>query len=292
MSIQAIAGPRLDLNGPGPVAPEYSLLSTPGVVVERDSGRWLNGVNIVGYPDGEPSLWEPCSDGTFATKAGGDDLPQATFDPFVVYVPVECLLRGARDILDFSEATLGAVESFGVEQYLAQGIPGSGSANPYLADSNVVVLNGGTAVKASLGFSFLEDAIAATGRQGLIHSTPAVNGALGFNFLRECDPDGRQDSGDEYLETANSTTVISGQGYIGATGPGLTDPDYDLIQGGTEQWIFATGPVEVRLGPIVNTTLRESLDREDNLVVYRAERYVLATWDTALQVAVLVDWST
>lgn len=279
--IQAIAGPRLDLNGPAPVAPAHSLLNTPGVVVERDSGRWLNGVNLVGYPDDTPSLWEPCSDGTFAVKAGGTDLPQATFDPFVVYLPVECILRGARDISDFSEETLSAVESYGVEQYLSVGIPGSGSNNPYLADANVSVLNGGAAVSASLGIAFLEDAIAATGRGGVIHSTPAVNSRAGGDVFV---------SGS--LQTLNGTPVVSGDGYIGATGPGLTDPSYDLATGDTEQWIFATGPVEVRLGPLVNTPLRESLDRSDNLVVYRAERYVLATWDTALQVAVLVDWST
>jgi hypothetical protein len=55
--------------------------------------------------------------------------------------------------------------------------------------------------------------------------------------------------------------------------------------------MFATGPVEIRLGPGIITDLVETLDRSDNTVTFRAERYVLATWDTALQVAVLVDWS-
>ena len=251
--------------------------------MERDSGRWLNGVNLVGYPDDLPSLWEPCSDGTFATKAGGTDLPQASFDPFAVYVPVECLLRGARDILDFSEETLGAVESFGVEQYLSQGIPGSGTSNPYFADTNVDVLHGGTAVTPAVGFAYLEDAIAATGRGGMIHATPAVLSRLGMDVLGD-GPD---------LVTVNGTPVVSADGLIGAGGLGLSAADYDITSASAaEQWIFATGPVEVRLGPIVNTTLRDSLDTGSNLVVYRAERYVLATWDTALQAAVLVDWST
>ena len=34
------------------------------------------------------------------------------------------------------------------------------------------------------------------------------------------------------------------------------------------------------------------LDRSDNVLTFRAERYVLAIWDGALQAAVLVDWST
>ena len=40
------------------------------------------------------------------------------------------------------------------------------------------------------------------------------------------------------------------------------------------------------------TTAKESIDRSDNVVTFRAEFYVLAIWDTALQAAVLVDWAT
>jgi hypothetical protein len=33
------------------------------------------------------------------------------------------------------------------------------------------------------------------------------------------------------------------------------------------------------------------LDRDDNTVVYRAERDILVGWDGQLQAAVLVDWN-
>jgi hypothetical protein len=88
------------------------------------------------------------------------------------------------------------------------------------------------------------------------------------------------------LITANGTPVVSGMGYQDVDTPWLAAP------GATEDWIFATGPVEVRLGPLVITDTRESLDRSDNEITFRAERYVLATWDTALQAAVLVDWAS
>ena len=59
----------------------------------------------------------------------------------------------------------------------------------------------------------------------------------------------------------------------------------------TEDYIFATGPVQVHLGPVQLTTVKESVDRSDNVVTFRAEYYVLALWDTALQAAALVDWA-
>ena len=63
-------GVRLDLDGPRPVAPPYSLLKTPGVVVS-DDGRWMNGVNLDTYPTDVPVVWDPCSAGTFRTKDDG-----------------------------------------------------------------------------------------------------------------------------------------------------------------------------------------------------------------------------
>jgi hypothetical protein len=265
------AGIRLDLDGPRPVAPPYSLVNTPGVVVSRDEGRWLNGVNVVGYPADTPSLWEPCSEGTFRTKGEGEDRPQAQFDAFVAYLPVTCSTFGAGDIAEQAEAVLDATISMAVEQALSQGI--TGSANPYFGDANLTVLGGATET-ASVGLAYLEEAIGQTGRMGMIHATPPVVST--WNNL----PDNNSDP----LLSANGTPIVSGDGYIGA------DPDAGATAGAGQSWIFATGPVEVRLGPIFITELAETLDRSDNTVTFRAERPVLALWDTALQAGVLVDW--
>jgi hypothetical protein len=109
----------------------------------------------------------------------------------------------------------------------------------------------------------------------MIHATPAVIGGVPSLSFPE---DG--------MRTNNGTRVVSGDGYQGVDTPFLASPS------AKQDWIFATGPVEVRLGPLEITDTRESLDRSDNTLVFRAERYVLAVWDTALQSAVLVDWST
>lgn len=276
MSIQAV-GVRLDLDGPRPVAPPHSLLNTPGVVVERDSGRWLNGVVIDGYPDDTPSLWEPCAEGTFRVKDEGTEAPMPTFDPFVVYIPVTCSAYGMTMIAERAQTVLEATESMGVEQGLVAGIPGS--SNPYVGDSDLTILGAG-AVTPAVALSYLENEIGKTGRRGMILATPAVVAA--WNAL----PTGQGGgvlSGS--LVTANGTPIISADGIIDVI------PDGEAEPGGAEDYIFATGPIEVRLGPLVITELAESLDRSDNSVTFRAERYVLATWDTALQVGVLVDWS-
>ena len=109
----------------------------------------------------------------------------------------------------------------------------------------------------------------------MIHATPATIGGVPSLSFPE---DG--------MRTNNGTRVVSGDGYQGVDTPFLAAP------AATQDWAFATGPVEVRLGPLEMTSARDTLDRSDNTVVFRAERYVLATWDTALQSAVLVAWAT
>lgn len=275
-------GPLLGVDGPAPKAPLHSLVNTPGIVVERDQGRWMNGVNIFGYPEDAPSLWAPCSDGTFAFKAEGGDMPVARFDPFAVYTPITCSTMGigsAREFASRAEVVLEATLSMGIEEGLAQGIPGQiTDINPYFADADLQILNSGTAVSPRVGLSFLEDAIGQTGRQGVVHLTPAVASALQANLLIS--------SRDPILVTASGNRVVIGDGYIGTDPLGGAGPDT------TEDWIFATGPVEVRIGPLVFNDLAETLERSTNDVTFRAERHVLATWDTALQAGVLVDWAT
>lgn len=275
-------GPLLAVDGPAPVAPPHSLVNTPGVVVDRDRGRWMNGANIFGYPEDAPSLWAPCSEGTFALKAEGGDMPAARFDPFAVYTPITCSAMGmgsAREFAGRAEIVLEATLSMGIEEGLAQGIPGQVlDVNPYFGDASLAILNGGTAVSPRVGLSFLENAIGATGRQGVVHLTPAVASALQANLLIS--------SRDPVLITASGNRVVIGDGYIG------TDPVLGATPGVGEDWIFATGPVEVRIGPLVFNDLAETLERSTNDVTFRAERHVLATWDTAAQAGVLVDWTT
>ena len=272
-------GPAVALDGPLPVAPPHSLLMKEGVVVERDATRVLNGANVWAYPTGCSSRWEPCSDGTYRTKASDSEQPTSRFDAFVVYKPVTCSAMGLRDpeeLFRRAEAVLDATISASVEAAMAEGT--DQSSNPFFGDVNVDDLTSGTAVSPGVGLSYLEEAIGTTCRQGMLHFTPAVVSAL------QAFPVG--DPADQKLVTANGTPVVSGMGYQDIDTPYLDTP---LT---TEDWAFATGPPRVYLGPVVLTSVRDTLERDVNVLTFRAERYVLAIWDGVLQAAVLIDWST
>lgn len=281
MSTFTAVGPALSVDGPLPVAPPHSLLKTAGVVVSEDATRVLNGVNVWGYPTGCSSLWDPCSDGTYATKDDDSEQPLPRFDSYVVYKPITCSSISMGDPEEFAgraERVLEATLSAAVEAALAGGF--DPSTNPFFGDANVVDVTPtpGTAVSPGVGLSLLEEAIGGTCRQGMIHATPAAITAL------QAFPIG--DMADMRLITAVGTPVVSGMGYQGIDSPFLPDP------GTGEDYMFASGPVQVHLGPLVMTNVKESLDRSDNVITFRAERYVLSLWDTALQAAVLVDWAS
>lgn len=281
MSTTAV-GITLDLEGPLPVARRHSLLATPGVVKTDGNDRWTNGVTVAGYPDGLPVRWEPCSTGTFRTKSEtvGDTFPGSLFDPIAVYFPVSCSTHGMGDsavqkLIDRVEEVLDATLSFGVEASLVGGT--TLSVNPFLGDSNMTALAAGAAVNAQAGLGYLENAIGQlTGRQGMIHATPAIGAAWGLGA-------GLYDT--EATVTSNGTPVVLGAGYIGVQPTGHTAPSAG------KDWAFATGPVEVRMESENRAEAVESIDRELNDIVIRAERWVLPEWDTALQVGVLIDWT-
>ena len=169
-------GITLDLEGPLPVARRHSLLATEGVVKDDGNDRWMNGVRVVGYPDGVPSRWEPCTTGTTRVKddSVGDGFPGSRFEPIAVYFPVACSTHGmsnsaVENLITRTEQVLDATLSYGVEQSLVGGTPFS--VNPFIGDSNMTALASSAAVSPRIGLSYLEDAI------GWLH-------ALGWYLVR------------------------------------------------------------------------------------------------------------
>lgn len=270
-------GPPVTLDGPPPAAPPHSLINTQGVLQEDASDRWLNGVTIYPYPSDLPGLWDPCSAGTFRNKTEGTGVDLPMFASFVAYLPISCgagFLGDPEEFANRAEIAMRAVESYAVERQLVSGdgIP----TNPYLEDANVTagILAAGAAVTPDAALSYLENAIGGTGKQGMIHATPAV-------VSQWFDQTGDRSE----LVTQNGTRVVSGGGYISSR------PTGGSAAAAGQSWVYATGPVEVRHSNILMPDISETLDRSNNDVTFRAERYVLVEWDTALQVAVLVDWT-
>lgn len=277
MSVTAI-GPASILDTPRPVAPPYGLLSVPGVLLDDERGRWLNGVNTFGFPlkVEDTWTWDPCSTGTFRVKPEAAALSTERFDAFGVGASIACSTHGLpSDFLNRLEDAFAAVLSAAVEKAVAQG--SEVTTNPSLGDTNLTILNSGTAVTPEEGLAWLENEL--PGVRGIIHAVPAVVSRWGFEKLK---------TDAEAIYTPNGNYVAAGVGYIGA------DPADGATPGTTEAWTFLTAGLEVRMSPlqVISPEIAESLDRSTNDVVYRVERYVVASWDSDLvQAGVLIDWS-
>lgn len=274
-------GPPFRIDGPRPVAPRYRLVDVATVVPEPD-GHWRNGAQVWGYPPETPSTHNPCDTGTLRTKDADGTALIPEFASFTAYAAMTCTSRSFGDdwrtyrdrIVTWFEAT----ESFAVEREFAQGV--EVPTNPYLADPAVDLLAAGAAQTALESMALLENAIATTGRQGMIHADPATATAWASNHLTL--QEGR------YLRTWLGTPIVVGHGYVGTT------PAGGGAAGADQGWAFVTGPVEIIRGElIVNPpTVAEALDRDSNDLTFYAERDYLVYWDTALQSAVLVDRSS
>jgi hypothetical protein len=237
------------------------------------------------YPPGLPTTWDPCSTGTFRTKAEGDGWDLPIFSAFTAYLPITCssITAASAGFQDRARLAFAATESYAVAFELARGH--AAPLNPFLCDANLTIL-AAAAVTPDVGLSYLEQAIGETGRAGMIHMPPAVaaamNGSGGYGV------DVRPASGGMLRTTANGTLVAVDGGYIGA------NPSLHAPAAAGQSWAFATGPVQVRRGADINVVadnIAQSMDRSDNTVTYRAERDYLVTWDTVLQAAVLIDWT-
>ena len=262
--------------GHRPEAPPHSLLLTEGVRKEPGDPHWLSGAAVYPYPPGLPAEWDPCASGTFREKEEGEPFDSAYFASFVSYLPITCSAMSIGDPEEFArraEVSLDAVQSFSVERQLARGT--GVATNPHLADANhTLTAAGATATAPAQALAYLEEEIGETGKQGLIHATPPV-ASRWFDQVGEL----------PNLVTNIGTRVVSGGGYAGAT------PSGRAAASAGQSWVYATGPVEVRMGAVAVMDIKEVLDRSNNDVTFRAERYVLVTWDAQLQAAILVNWA-
>lgn len=275
--MSSIAVGRTRVDGTTPSAPLHNLLSIPGVL--QSGGRWDGGVNVWGYTSDNPSTWTACAEGTYRQKDEGEPVASEGFDSFVIYVAIQCSTLGiANDLPAFArraDAVLNATQSFAIEAALAKGVDGLN--NKYLGDPDLIVL--ASNVSPIVGLSYLENAIAATGRQGLIHVTPAVAAQLDLDLSNN-------NAGGPLMSLSGNPISVGG-GYIG------TDPDDETSPDTSHDWIFATGPVQARVSEILvgPDDISGMVDPETNEVIYRAEKLANVSWDGVLQVGVLVDWT-
>lgn len=274
--VDTTAGP-IDLND----LPEELVLPNAG----RE--RWINGVKVYPYPANVPEVWDACaSSGPDSMEYGTTPTPPE-FAAMTVSEPITCTTQQVPDEDAFKAravAVLAATESFAVAREFKTGHRMGGT---YLLDGQGTFPNGDVATRPNHGLQVLEQAIAATGRLGIIHcSVMLATALLGTGYVV------KDNTG--VIRTINGNVVIPDAGYsVDQVGP----PGH-AVPGATEEWAFATGPVDIRRSEIFTTpdTLAEALDRglgatggRTNSITYWAERYYVVDWDTALQAGVLID---
>lgn len=294
---QVGCAPTWPIDGPPPSPPWFTLLDAARVPDDLDAAqieRWQNGVSVYPYPPGPAVGWDANATGSnFVSKDEGAAIGLPDFGPLVVYLPETCTAAGiwkggfseeqAQDrFVARATAALDAVESAALEaELMGGGVLGN---NPHLADGNGDYPNGNTVTSLVNAIAILENEIAATGRAGWLHMSPAAAlTASGKHILWK---DDRGPGGAPVLRTVNGTVVIPGYGYVGQS-----DPSGKPGATGTQEWIYATGPVEVRRSELILLpgTVREALDRSQNTITYRVERAYVVDWDVVLQAAVLSD---
>lgn len=282
------AGPLFVIEGPLPQKRFSTLLDVaqyPDAQFNPNDEHWMGGTQVYPYPTDLPGLQNPCAAGSYGEKDEGEAPPLPQFGGFTVYLPMTCTTRGMGTWDRFKERAsiaLEAKESYAVELELAN--DAAGLSQPHLNSGDADVLGGG-AVSPAEGLALLETAGSLTAEGYIIHATPATvtswdGAAFGIH------KDGR------ILRTVLETPIAVGAGYIDthpSNQPALTP----VLDGGTQEWAYVTGPVQVMKSEIFPTPfdVKEAVDREFNVVTFRAERNFVVDWDTALLAAVLIDRS-
>jgi hypothetical protein len=261
--------------------PRVSLLTAAQLITDgADSGdRWGQGYTFV--PEGNTAgggVADPCS-GAF-TSTRPPDVVEA--EPFYVWEGDECsrLSRTYDDVLARARRNLQGSESYHIAREFWRGdlATTEGWTNqPVLARADSDTLTNGPAQPLD-ALACLEQGLATAqrGRRGMIHATHAL--ATYWQSLYLLHTEGTN------LLTALGTIVVVDAGYDGSGPLGQAAVD-------GSQWAYATGLVQVRLGPVgtMPDTEGQALDRLDNTVTAYASRLASPSWDGMAHLAAEVD---
>lgn len=267
----------------------YGLVNPKTLVDETE--RWESGFEQETIAcNSDINLLDLCNTGAAANvKSAEGVFSLGEYKPFAVQSIVRCSTLGSRRV-DWEDRALNALEactSKGVEYEfwegpLAQAAIADGDTdypNRYLnnGDAEDVTPTPGTPVKVRYGLALLEGALAdaGCGNRGFVHAPVSVASVLPVKEK------------DGVLQTPLGNYLIAGSGYPG-TGTGLTNPSL-----GSRMWLYATGPVMVRLGDkeVSPGSVAEFTDSSTNTIALSAERAASVVWDGCAHFGVLVDLS-
>lgn len=277
----------------GLVPASFGILSPAVTVVKDESDNWLDGftheirdarvgvqnrVLTHGPADGKATVSTPNSEDILQTYY--PFLVETTFTASTMALTPEKVQERAQQAIDL--ILQKAVEQELWTGEIAKKLTVADNQNRYLASSEAVDLTptAGTGVKVGFGQALLEGALGKRtvfGHSGVIHAPRALGDTL-KTVLDVKDY--------TTLTTPLNNNVVAGSGYPG-TGPNGTAPAGNLY------WMYATGPVTVRVGELQYTQLtpNHAVDARRNIIEYSASVPVAVTWSTSDLFAVLVDLS-
>jgi hypothetical protein len=266
----------------------YGILSLPGDIMQGDlegpsDDHWIGGFTYESrLCSTTVNLLDVCG-GPAPVRVMTASQPVSSrnrdYSPFIVEVEEPCSTFGfeARRVQERATLALEAATQKAVEFEFWTGSMAkqNGYSNRYLAGPEAQdITPGGAPVKVRYGLALLEQALAdcGIGTRGVIHTPHSVASAV---------LPMRENSG--HLETPLGNYVVAGSGYPG------TGPDGTLPSAGT--WMYATGMVQVRLGPpeMVGVNNTQITNSANNTMMARAQRAAAATWDGCCTFAVHVD---
>lgn len=268
------------------VAP-FGILSPATTVYNERESFWTSGITYENQDAGlvivNGSIFGANPTET-VTVVDNTDSPEhfKTYYPFDVKASVKVSTMGTNpaEIEASAKKALGIVMQKAIEIEFWNGdiakLLDSANDNRYLASTQSIDVTptAGTAVKVRYGLALLEEALgnAPLGAAGVIHAPRVVGSALNL------DKDGKK------LVTPLGNSVVSGVGYS-KKGPNGSDA------GAGKAWMYATGPVSVRVGPTIVTPekLNQALNIRINEIQYFVDGSAAVTWATTDAYAVLVD---
>lgn len=247
-----------------------------------DSARWFPGVAYQPEAAVGGGGFDPCESVALDDLDRPDDV---AWDAFGIFIGETCSTFGNTDLAALESRVLRRLTvqtPHLVEQVFSTLILQDASdftddhPNVPLYDATATDLTGtGTPVGLVTGFRLLQTALADLigSAQGFIHAPIGLAPFLEFYGLVYVD-------GNQLRTRLTDHVVVLGTGYAGLS-PDQTEPDDGVM------WVYATSPVEVRLGEIeVRGVEPSGIDRSVNDIEVRATRPVLAHWDLSAHVAV------
>lgn len=242
--------------------------------------RWGNGLSF--NPEGcdASGTYDPCQAAPNLDTAADSDRGVIDAEPFVVWASDKCsTFDGERDWRGRAERALNACVSMQVARELWTGdlSTARGFDNRFLASQASDVVTSAAATPTA-ALACLEQGLSqcACGQRGMIHATPqVVTYWAALNLVRR---EG------QWLLTSLDTIVVPDAGYDGSG-------QYGQSQATGSSWAYATGMVDVRLGPVEVFAREpaEQVDRTKNTRLAIAQRLAAVTWDGCCHLAAEMD---